>query len=376
MKKLLINDYDIPIDYLFDEAARSAIQIQECTKEMNSFSKKIIELKEKYPEREFLVNSDDREFKDIYCGKNKDKIYFKYDRKCYEDSEKTTKLVYVNNDDGYQALIKDKKSNKMFVIQNDSRSCHIYFYENDILKRILAISLYSHRKELVEFDINFLGFYANVTKRCSNKLNFESETSILKSIEKDLSKKSSYKIIFNKGKTDLKAITLVNGKVKDFSLNAEAMEKLTLNLREKMRSKTEKTFEEIAGYLKEKEELAFLSNDKEILYTDLKSLLEKVKSTINKKQNCFYNYNHQAFKTIDVVAEDILGKPCDLQKEEEIDQKKIKYKGLVLTDYEGYDYKKLTYEQFNFENINLIYDAISKEIELSGHDEKESIEIK
>lgn len=376
MKKLLINDYDIPIDYLFDEAARSAIQIQECTKEMNSFSKKIIELKEKYPEREFLVNSDDREFKDIYCGKNKDKIYFKYDRKCYEDSEKTTKLVYVNNDDGYQALIKDKKSNKMFVIQNDSRSCHIYFYENDILKRILAISLYSHRKELVEFDINFLGFYANVTKRCSNKLNFESETSILKSIEKDLSKKSSYEIIFNKGKTDLKAITLVNGKVKDFSLNAEAMEKLTPNLREKMRSKTEKTFEEIAGYLKEKEELAFLSNDKEILYTDLKSLLEKVKSTINKKQNCFYNYNHQAFKIIDVVAEDILGKPCDLQKEEEIDQKKIKYKGLVLTDYEGYDYKKLTYEQFNFENINLIFDAISKEIELSGHDEKESIEIK
>lgn len=376
MKKLLINDYDIPIDYLFDEAARSAIQIQECTKEMNSFSKKIIELKEKYPEREFLVNSDDREFKDIYCGKNKDKIYFKYDRKCYEDSEKTTKLVYVNNDDGYQALIKDKKSNKMFVIQNDSRSCHIYFYENDILKRILAISLYSHRKELVEFDINFLGFYANVTKRCSNKLHFESETSSLKSIEKDLSKKSSYEIIFNKGKTDLKAITLVNGKVKDFSLNAEAMEKLTPNLREKMRSKTEKTFEEIAGYLKEKEELAFLSNDKEILYTDLKSLLEEVKSTINKKQNCFYNYNHQAFKTIDVVAEDILGKPCDLQKEEEIDQKKIKYKGLVLTDYEGYDYKKLTYEQFNFENINLIYDAISKEIELSGHDEKESIEIK
>lgn len=373
MKKLLINDYDIPIDYLFDEAARSATQIQKCTKEMNLFSKKIIELKEKYPERDVLVNFDDNDFKEIYCGKNKDTIYFKYDRKFYEDSPKTTRLIYVDNNDSYQALIKDKKSDKMFVIQNDLRSCHIYFYENDNLKRNLAVSLYSDRKELFEIDIKVLGYNSKVKKRCSNRLNFESETSIFKSIEKDLSKKSSYEIIFNKGKSDLKDVTIVNGKVKKFTLNLESIDKLTPNLREKMRSKTEKAFEEIASYLKEKEEMDFLSTDKEILYTDLKSLIEEVKSTINEKQNCFYNYDHQAFKTIDIVAEDIIGRSFNLNKEGSEEEKEIKYKGLVLTDYEGYDYKKLTYEQFNFENISLIYDAISKEIELSGHDEINNI---
>lgn len=143
-----------------------------------------------------------------------------------------------------------------------------------------------------------------------------------------------------------------------------------------MRDKNEKVFEEIANYLQEKDEMEFLSDDKVIVYTDIKSVLDKVKNIINEKQNYFFNYNHQSFKTIDVVAEDIFGKSFNLNKEDEdeYEEREIKYKGLILTEYEGYDYKKLKYEEFNFENISMIYDAITKELELSGHDECECIE--
>lgn len=382
MKKILISDYNIPIDYIFEDVKRNATQIKEFTKEVNIFVKKVMNLKDKYAEREVLVNFDDNHFKEIYCGKNEDNLYFKYDRKFYEDNNKTTRLIYVDDNENYQALIKDKKSNKMFVVENDTRSCHIYFYENDNLKRSVAVSLYGERKELFEKEIkNISGFYnlgfnSKIKKMCSNKLNFRSENSIVKSIEKALVKKSYYEIIFNKEKSDLERLTLLNGKVKNFTLTSAAIDKLTPNLKEKMKDKNEKIFEEIANYLKEKEEMAFLSDDKVIVYTDLKTVLNKVKNIINEKQNCFFNYNHQAFKTIDVVAEDIFGKSFNLNKEEEneYEEREIKYKGLILTDYEGYDYKKLTYEEFNFENISIIYDAITKELELSGHDECESIE--
>lgn len=385
MKNILIANYNIPINKLINEIKNGYLAIKldlkKHVKEMNTFVESMIELKEKNPEKSFLVIDDG--LKEIYCSKNKDHIYFKFNKSFYEDTETTTKIIIVYNDGSYLALIEDKKNKKIFVVNNRSTGAfQIYFYESNSLKRYLSVFFKANEHELLEMDINSLGYISRVIKSSSKGLLFQSKNSYVEYIDKNIYEKNHYEITFNKEKSDLENMTLVNGKVKDFRLTEEAFKKLPKQIKDKIYKEKQiykndcKVFEEAAKYLKEKSEMEFLSEDKP-QNIDIECLLNNIKNTINDKQDCFYNYNKNhshLLEVINIITENITGEQLYLKNSGYQQSKQLEYKGISLIECEGYDYKKTDYENFNFENINHIYNFISNELEISGHDGNDSVE--
>lgn len=362
MKKLLISDCDFPIYRFFEDLPDSAKHLSSYAKKMTGYIKSLCEIKAENQDKRMFV-SVQHKMEGFYFSSENGITMCKYDKVFYEDSLETTKIIKAVNK-GYEGVVKDKKENKTFVLKTYEGVFELFFYQNNILKENFSIRLNDSEKAIYKIDHEIdIKESEKFLKKNSNILNFNGKNPIIEEISQQHNNPEEYEVYLNEKLTNVRRMRVIKNKIINMDLNSKIIDVLPYKLLRELESLKDNTIKKASDFLKEQKELDFLTDDKVIIAYELLDVIKEVKKVIKNNAKNFYQYNHNKFNLIDVIAEDILGQKFNLTIKEETQCSQLEIKGVVLSYFDGFDYENITYEKFKLENIYSIYNTLKNELE-------------
>lgn len=361
MKKLLIRDCDFPIHRFFEDLPESAQYINSYAKNMTGYIKSLCEIKAENQDKRMFISVEQSKMEEFYFSSENGITMCKYDKVFYEDSVETTKIIKAVNKT-YEAIIKDKKENKTFVLKTYKSIFELFFYHNNILKENFSIRLNDSEKAIYKIDYEIdIKESETFLKTRSNVLTFEDKNHIVEVISQQNNNPEEYEVFLNEKLTNIRSMRVIKNKIVNMDLNSKIIDILPYKILRELEALEDNTIKKVSDFLKEQKELDFLTDDKVIIAYELLDVIEEVKNVIKNNAKEFYQYDHNKFHLIDEIAEDILGQKFNLNIKDEGEHKQLEIKGVVLSYFEGFDYENTTYEKFNLENIYSIYNFMKKE---------------
>lgn len=273
-------------------------------------------------------------------------LSFKSDDTYYQDTSDYSKIILFNNN-SFSLLIKDKHNASSYVVNaSEHNGFRIEYFEKNESKNTL--SFYQ-----VDNDV-FLSDSNNLTVSNSFKLEKDNVIDhILKIVDYN---NDSFYIQFNKKKSQLHNLKVVNGNVEEVILNENIWFALSEDFKNKYRGRSALTlteFNEISEHIKPKYELNLLEFDKSPwAFLDVDILVSLTNEALHTHRNKFYIIPENIIEVMDSICKETIHN--DIVKESD-----TSYKSLAFFESNCIEPNKIDYKNTNLETIKNIYTTLT-----------------
>lgn len=285
---------------------------------------------------------------------NNDEVSLKCEDFLFKEDLKTSQVILFGTE-RFSTLIKNKKNNDFYVVNNNHSLLELEYYKNNKLKNYFYISK--------ENDVNkFFDKSKNEKNKFSNLISFDSK-SIFRFIRKELNYIDDiYFIKFYDQRSQFDEAIIENGKIKSFSLNDNASKLLSENLKNKYKNITHYSYEEIkeiSNELKDKYELNILNFDKSPWeFLDVDETIYNINEVIKNNINQFYFLPEKILQIIQPIYSDL---PNNQKNEYN-----LVYNSLHLEEHLGINPDKDYFANINLEVVEEIFNILKDDYDLQS----------